>query len=144
MIYEEALRGITRQQSVIDGLRTRTGTLFAAASLVSAFLGGQALDRRPDLDFFAWTAIAAFGALFFLVLTILWPWAFKFVLNPTILMEDHVHKPVPELQLYLAEIWRKNFLQNQVTVDRLHWIYRLALLALAIEVIAWLLSLAGR
>src|SRR5438067_127384 len=109
MIYSEATRAIERQQSVLDGLRSRTGTLFAAASLVTAFLGGQSLTRNPNLDFFAWGAIASFVSLFILVLAILWPWAFRFVFSAKILLEDHRKKPVTELQAYLAEIWERNY-----------------------------------
>lgn len=143
MIHEEALRGIDRQQATIDALRSRTGTLFSAASLVSAFLGAQALERQAKPDLFYWVAIGSFVVLFLLVLAILWPWGFRFVLSPTILIEDHIEKSVSDLQIYLAQIWRKNYEQNQGRVDQLHWVYRAALLALAIEVVAWLLSLAS-
>jgi hypothetical protein len=141
IIYEEALRGITRQQNVIDALRTRSGTLFAAASLVTAFLGGQALARHPQLDILAWLAIVAFVTLFGLVLAILWPWRFRFTLSPQILIEDHLDKSVPELQKYLAEVWDKNYNLNDVTLGRLHVVFRLACIALPVEVLAWLLSL---
>ena len=142
MILDEALRGMARQQSVIEGLRTRTGTLFAAASLVSAFLGGQVLTRHPNLDGLSWLAIGSFIACFLLVLTILWPWGFKFVLNPNILIEDHRGKTVPQLQVFLAKTWRKDYEWNQERVRWLHWVYRGALLSLAVEVVAWLMSLA--
>lgn len=142
-MYEEALRGISRQQDVIDGLRNRSGTLFAAASLVTAFLGGQALTRRPELDALAWLAIFAFVTLFGLVLALLWPWKFRFTLSPLILIEDHLEKSVPDLQKYLAEIWDKNFDLNGVTIARLHVLFRIACVALCVEVIAWLLSLWG-
>lgn len=141
IVYEEALRGITRQQDVIDGLRNRSGTLFAAASLVTAFLGGQALTRHPELDALVWLAIAAFVILFGLVLAILWPWKFRFTLSPQILIEDHLDKSVPELEKYLAEIWDKNFNLNGVTLARLHLLFRIASIALTVEVMAWLLSL---
>jgi hypothetical protein len=144
IIYQEALRGIDRQQVVIDGLRNRSGTLFAAASLVTAFLGGQALTGRPELDALAWLAIAAFVVLFGLVLVILWPWKFRFTLSPPILIEDHLGKSVPELQKYLAEIWDKNYIFNSKTLARLHVVFRIACLALSVEVIAWLLSIWRR
>jgi hypothetical protein len=142
MIHEEALRGIARQQSVIDNLRTRSGTLFAAASLVAAFLGAQALQREPKLDGLAWIAVGSFLVLFVVAMWILWPWSFKFVLNPEILIEDHVSKSVPELQVYLARIWRENYLWNQRRVDQLSVVLRLGLVALVVEVLAWLLRLA--
>lgn len=142
MIHEEALRGIARQQSVIDNLRTRSGTLFAAASLVSAFLGAQALQREPQLDGLAWIAVGSFFMLFVVAMLVLWPWTFKFVLNPEILIEDHMTKSVPQLQVYLARIWRENYEWNQRKVKQLSVLFRLGLVALVVEVLAWLQRLA--
>ena len=143
VVYAEALRGIARQQTVIDALRNRAGTLFAAASLVTAFLGGQALTRDPELDTLAWLAIGAFVTLFALVLAILWPWKFRFTLSPQVLIEDHLSKSVPELHTYLAEIWDKNYDFNKTTVDKLHRLFRIACSALSVEVVAWLMRLGG-
>ena len=144
VVYGEAVRGITRQQSVIDGLRSRAGTLFSVASLVTAFLGGQVLTREPDFTSLTWVAVGAFVALFLLVLSILWPWKFRFVLSATILLEDHIDKSLPELQGYLATVWEENYDWNQVRVTKLHLVFRLACIALSVEVLAWLWSLAGR
>jgi hypothetical protein len=141
IIYDEAIRAVARQQTVLDGVRTRAGTLFGAASLVTAFLGGQALTHNPSLDFFAWAAIVVFVFLFASVLAILWPWPFQFVMSAKILIEDHSQKPVPELQTYLAGIWERNYDTNQVRIDRLFWFFRAACCFLSLEVIAWLVSL---
>jgi hypothetical protein len=42
--YELALRGLDHQESTLDDLRTRTGTLLTATALVATFLGARALD----------------------------------------------------------------------------------------------------
>jgi len=141
MIYEEARQAIGRQQAVLDGLRSRAGTLFAASSLVTAFLGGQALTRDNELDLFAWLAISSFVLLFALVLAILWPWGFRFVLSARILITDHRQKSVPELETYLAEIWEKNYDLNQVRIDQLFWLFRGACVFLSLEVVVWLARL---
>lgn len=144
IIYAEAVRAITRQQAVIEGLRSRSGTLFSAASLVTAFLGGQALASEPKFDFFVWLAVVAFVALFGLVLAIMWPWKFRFVVSARVMIEDHMDKDAPGLQRYLAEIWDDNYDLNQSKVDLLHWVFRCACLSLSVEVVAWLISLRGR
>lgn len=141
IVYDEARYGIDRQQAVVEALRARAGTLFAAASLVTAFLGGQALRGESDLDVLAWVAIGAFVALFALVLLILWPWPFRFVLSAQILIEDHLKKDVSELQIYLAQIWEENYELNRVRIRQLHAVFRLACLALSVEVVAWIISL---
>jgi hypothetical protein len=44
LAHQEGLRAIAQQQSVLDGLRGRAGTLLAVASLATSFLGGLALQ----------------------------------------------------------------------------------------------------
>jgi hypothetical protein len=68
--YDASIHAIQDQANVLDGLRSRAGTVLAAAALVSSFLGGQALqdvgtryrvsdhrsggvDRRPREDMMA-------------------------------------------------------------------------------------------
>ena len=63
MIYSEAQLTIKRQQTVVDGVRTRASAIFAAATLATSFLGAQALTRSPKLDGLAWLAIGAFAAI---------------------------------------------------------------------------------
>ena len=53
--YELSLRTLTQQESSLNELRARTGTLIAAASIVTSFLGGAAITRR---GFDAWSVIA--------------------------------------------------------------------------------------
>lgn len=111
-------------------------------SLVSAFLGAQSLQREPQLDGLAWIAVGSFFMLFVMAMFILWPWSFKFVLNPEILIENHMSKSVPQLQVYLACIWRENYEWNQRKVKELSVVFRLGRVALVVEVFAWLLRLA--
>jgi hypothetical protein len=45
LIYDESVRKMTEQQSVLNSLHTRTGVLLASASIASTFLGGQAFEH---------------------------------------------------------------------------------------------------
>src|SRR5207253_4822323 len=81
-----------RQQTVVDGVRTRASAIFAAATLATSFLGAQALTRSPKLDGLAWLAIGAFAAIFASVGYVLWPRKFRFVLSARVLIEDHFGK----------------------------------------------------
>jgi hypothetical protein len=48
LAFEAALRGLDRQERLLDELRGRTATLLAASSLAAAFLGQDAFsDPRP-------------------------------------------------------------------------------------------------
>src|SRR5919202_4434248 len=86
LAYEIALRSIDDLTRVIDGLRARAGTLFAAAALVTSFFGGQAVTRaQPPFHTFSLTAgaVLAFAATSLLTLVILWPFDFKISLSAT-------------------------------------------------------------
>ena len=54
LAYEEALRGVTQQQQVLDGIRARVSTLLGIAAISASFLGGVALNKDSpkgsDLD----------------------------------------------------------------------------------------------
>jgi hypothetical protein len=54
VVYEESVRAMNQQAGVLDNLRARAGTLIAAASLVTGFLGGQAL-AKPSLSSGQWS-----------------------------------------------------------------------------------------
>ena len=43
LAYELALRGLTQQEAAVTELRSRTGTLLTAASLLATFLGAIAI-----------------------------------------------------------------------------------------------------
>jgi hypothetical protein len=60
VVYEAAVRGAQDTAAILDGLRARAGTVFAAAALVSSFLGGQALRTVDHLVIIS-TVGAAFG-----------------------------------------------------------------------------------
>jgi hypothetical protein len=48
LAYEAALRGLDKQERLLEGLRARTGVLLAAASIAAPFLGQRAFqDTNP-------------------------------------------------------------------------------------------------
>jgi hypothetical protein len=57
--YREAVRAIEHQDAALDDLRSRAGTLLAAAAIVTSFLGGVALDNA-DPTCLSWFAVAFF------------------------------------------------------------------------------------
>lgn len=144
--FDEASYAVRRQEAALDDLRSRTGILFAAASLVASFLGGAALSDRalmwPGIG-----AIAAFVVVGVLALIVLWPrggWTFS--LDPATLMEDYIQADppatVPEMHRELALHRGKHFAKNQTMLDRLYWLYRGAIGVLLIEVVLWLTQFA--
>jgi hypothetical protein len=70
--YELALRALAQQEQALTEIRSRTGTLLTASSLIASFLGAEAIGRN-GLN--AWVALAliAFGASVVLSVYILLP-----------------------------------------------------------------------
>ena len=146
LIYGEAVRALEEQQSHLDGLRVRTGTLLAAVSLITAFLGAQAINRHGgSLGGAGWVAVAFFILSAVGGLVVLWPWTWGFVVSATTLIEDHVEVEDPtsgdELALYLAQVHDENWNGNAARLSWLFWAFRAATICLAGEVIAWLIAL---
>jgi hypothetical protein len=59
LAYETALRGLDKQEGLLEELRTRTGVLLAASSLAASFLGQKAF-QNPSPRGLAITALGAF------------------------------------------------------------------------------------
>jgi hypothetical protein len=145
IVYRESVRAITEQEAALDGLRARTGTLLAAASLTTGFIGAQALGRHPTLAWDGWIAIAGFLGTAGFCLMILWPWTWEFIVSARILIEDHVQVPERNsrvsLHLFLAATLEENWERNERKLGRLNWCFRGATLFLAADVLVWLLVL---
>lgn len=71
LAYEAALRGLDKQEGLLEEMRSRAGVLIAAASLAASFLGQQAY-QRPSAASVAGIALVAFvvsiGASVFVLL----------------------------------------------------------------------------
>jgi hypothetical protein len=67
-----AAQALQQQEQALTELRTRTGTLLTAASLIASFLGGQALERE-GLSVWIVLALVAFGVSVVLCIYVLLP-----------------------------------------------------------------------
>jgi len=116
---------------------------------VSSFLGGQALRESGHLELWSLTttAVGAFVASAVLALVILWPFEFRFSLSARALIEaveEHEAKgatSVGELRRVLALQLEWRYDQNSKRIRRLLWGFEAAIVALVLEVAAWLLVL---
>jgi hypothetical protein len=146
IVYGEAIRAITEQQGVLDGLRSRTGILLAAASIVTSFLGGEALREESAIHGLEWFGLGSFAAVTVLSMVILVPWrGWKFAMSAKVLIEDHVdveeRNSPRDLSRFLAERLDEYHDKNASKLAWMHGAYALATLALGAEVIAWLIEL---
>lgn len=148
LAYEASSRAIVDQASVLESLRSRAGTLFAATALVTSFLGGQA-DLSP-LRAFSYTglAIATFVAVAMLTLAILWPYRLRFSVSAAsmlaIVAEREDEAPVTPREAYteLALRYEEMYDTNARTIRALLACFRLAIVFLVVEVAAWIVVLS--
>jgi hypothetical protein len=154
VVYEESVRALAQQRDLLDGLRNRSGTLLAAASVATAFLSAQALrgEMRGDLDVVAWSAIVLFCAVVILSVAVLIPWRWTFAHHPHELIGVHLESldpPAGWQPSSLHEIYRDLSYWNGVHYDEngrklrlIFGLFGLACGALAAEIVLWLILLA--
>jgi len=144
LTYELSQRMLAQQEMRLDELRARTGTLLAASSVATSFLGPRAIDR-DGVNTLALLALAAFAVSVIGSVSIL-------ILNPRLVFgvrgtrllqeEDALGDSMSEVHRRLGYWLELFFDQNQPTVDRLFLVYRVAAVAILVEVILWTVEIA--
>lgn len=131
-----ATRALDQQEQALTELRTRTGTLLTAASLIASFLGGQALARE-GLSVWIVLALVAFGASVVLCIYVLLPkddLIFALDAPRTYDALFEVRAEEDEVDRRLA-YWLQSFREgNQSTVNRLTRAFEFAGFALLTEI----------
>lgn len=145
LAYEFSLRSLTLQDASLNDLRARTGTLIAAASIVTSFLGGAAITR-DGLDGWSVAALVAFVSSVVCATWVLLPKSnLVFSLRGSRLYEDEVKADVfkiGETHRRLA-YWLDDYHdRNDMKIRRLFAWYRAATGALLLEVGFWSVQLA--
>ena len=148
LAYSEAVRRLQGQETSVDELRTRAGTIVAAATIVTSFLGARFVDSGATPSVLVWIALGAFVLCVALALTCLIPLAgWRWYFGTRNLIRDYIEGSetlsLAEAQRDLALHLEDNYDHNARKLGRLYWVFVGSELALFIEVIAWLADLAG-
>jgi hypothetical protein len=137
--YELSLRALDQQEAVLNELRTRTGTLLAASSLVASLLGA----RAASTDHLPWLAGLGLGAFAVSVLAsvfILMPRSgLIFALRGTVLLEEEFGEDagLAEVHRRLA-YWLEEFRDsNQDIIEALFKAFWVATAGVLAEVAFW-------
>jgi hypothetical protein len=146
--YRESERMIATQIQSFDELRSRTGLLLAATAVTGSFLGAAALERDHDLNGLGILALLVFAIGIGACLYVLWPQrdAYKFVLSPNILLDswtDGRYGDPVAMKRFIARKREEHYDQNKKKIDRLFTAFRVASVAIGVEVILWVLQLAN-
>jgi hypothetical protein len=151
LAYEEALRIVKAQEGVLDNLRARAGTVIAVASLVTSFLGGQALVRptlsegvviRQELGCWGIAAIGLFVLATAFAIAIIWPYKWRFDLSPVTILDEWPQDDYEGALRDLARYHSNNHDYNGKLLRRLFWFLQLSCLLLVAETLAWIIDLA--
>jgi hypothetical protein len=143
--YDEAVRALVEQQSVIDGLRSRAGLLLSAAAITTSFLGARSLDPG-ELGLAGWLATACFVGVALVSLIILWPRRWEFEADPREMIAIYVDAAEPasvgRLCRNLSLQMHNSYVENRGGLRQLVAFSQVAICLLTTEVILWVIALA--
>jgi hypothetical protein len=134
-MYDAAVRALAQQETALEALRARTGTVLTAASVIASFLGGQAISRN-GLTIWVVLALGAFGAVVFLSVDALIPRRLQFWIDTEAAYDVLLSYSNDDrgIERALARLHQDLRRLNEPTVSRLARRARLTGLILAIEV----------
>jgi hypothetical protein len=142
LAYELSRSALERQEHVLDELRARTGTLGAASSIAASFLGAQAAGETGFLTILAaGMFVISIAAATYVLLP---KEELIFALRGSVLFEEEFQTglPLEETHRRLA-YWLEGFHEaNQVVIDRMFVLFRVAIVAVLLQVVLWLMEIA--
>lgn len=80
IVYQAGRDALADQDSVVTGIRQRTGTLLAAHALVASFLGATTVKAK-GLHGFSWAALAALLLGLVIAAVLLSNWKLRFAID---------------------------------------------------------------
>jgi hypothetical protein len=144
VVYDESLRLLEVQRDAVEGARTQSGTVLAAAALVTTFLGGRAVVTGQHLSTGAWIAIGLFIACAVCAITVLMPWKFRWGQRPVEVVQKYLDDDASDASVLLRDLALKHEesrKDNRPTLHTLQWLLRASALFLLAEVVAWLVEI---
>jgi uncharacterized membrane protein len=157
IIYTESLRKLADQRDTRDSIRARAGTLLTAASIVTAFLGAQALSSHQtvvkvgnssvthtEINSLGWAAVGCFIGILIACICLIVPWRWDTTHDAHYLLEEFYEAtpPPPQEELYqhLAFYNEDAGQKNESRIKTMAVVLSAACLVLAAEAVLWLLD----
>jgi hypothetical protein len=121
--------------------------VLSAAAIATSLLGGQALDGgSPSL--WAWIALGCFVGVRSFALLLLLPRRWEFTAVPRRIIGTYVEAenplPLPMIHRDLALHMEDSYVNNELGLEKLIVMFRIALSLLPLEVVSWTVEIATR
>jgi hypothetical protein len=143
LAYQLSRSMLERQERVMNELRARTGVLLAASSIAASFLGAQA--ARGDTGILTFLAVGMFVISVGAATYVLLPKSnLIFSVRGSVLFEEGSQQGLPLDETYRRlAYWLEGFHEsNQIAVDGLFAWFRIATLAVLLQVVLWVMEIA--
>lgn len=142
--YEEAVRALSEQLSLIESLRSRAGLLLSVTTITTSFLSTGALNAQNPSPA-SWIALASFIGVAVLLIAILWPHPSRVTAEFEPLIESWIEADEP---ISTSALYRGLIIEIQRSFDRdWQWLSRLAVCfqvassLLVVEVLCWVAAI---
>lgn len=145
-IYEESIRALHHQQSFVENMNSRAGSLIFATAFANSLLGSRALaDGLGPWDWIAGSLLFIIGAL---IVFMLWPYhRYSFSFDPEDLLHAYVDgdrtATLSEMHRDLSLRLKSDMASNWQIISRLRTALQVALIALLFNILAWFSAIAS-
>lgn len=146
--YEAGRSALSDQESIVAGVRQRTGTLLAAHALVASFLGATVV-RDHGLHPLGWVALLTLVAGLVVAAVLLAPWDLRFAIDARELYAQLYDEAISEAGTntfgWLAAAgfsYQKLGEQNAASVRRMSLLSGALGVLMVAQTLAWLAALA--
>jgi hypothetical protein len=146
--YEAGRAALADQETLVAGVRQRTGTLLAAHALVASFLGATAVQDK-GLHALGWLALAALVLGLIVAAVLLAPWRMKFAVDARELYDElyeqaALEAPADTLGWLAAAGYGYQDLreENADRVRRMSWLSGALGVLMVMQTVLWLAALA--
>ncbi|MGN6189446.1 MAG: hypothetical protein ACTHOE_11135 [Conexibacter sp.] len=144
--YDAGRQALAVQESLVSGIRQRTGTLVAAHALVASFFGAVTLSS-DGLHVWSWIALALLFVGLVIAAALLAPWRLRFALDARVLYAD-VYDRLPPVA---SPMWvaAAGFAYQQVHDENVPLIRTMSALSgtlsivMVLQTLAWVMQLAS-
>lgn len=145
LAYAESVRSIELQARNLDEVRSRTGVILGAASIVASFLGAEALSAS-SFGILTGLALLGFAVALGASIAVLWPrGGWGFALGANVLLEDWTGEEacgdMPAMLAFVARRIETNWHANNKRINDMFALFQVAAVGVGAEVLFWTVQL---